>query len=169
MAPTRGSARPGSCLEPQALLTTEAIPIKILAIDHGEARTGLAICDPGELLATPLTTIQQWDPQKLAAQIAQTAKSQGAQHIVLGLPLNMDGSEGPRAQACRTFAALLEQETSLPVTLWDERSTTITAARYLNATDTRGKKRKAALDPLSAAIILESYLTWRKNHPEEEG
>ncbi len=143
--------------------------MKILAVDHGEARTGLAICDPGELLATPLGTIRQWDPQKLAAQIAQTAREHQARRIVVGLPLNMDGSAGPRAGACRDFAALLEQETGLPVTLWDERSTTVTAARYLNATDTRGKKRKAALDPLSAAIILESYLAWRKNHPEEEG
>ncbi len=142
--------------------------MKILAVDHGEARTGLAICDPSELLASPLGTIQQWDQQKLASEIAQTARLQKAERIVLGHPLNMDGSAGARAEACRVFAALLEEKTGLPIVLWDERGTTLTAARYLNVTDTRGKKRKAALDPLSAAIILESYLAWRKNHPEEE-
>jgi len=142
--------------------------MKILAVDHGEARTGLAVCDPAELLASPLTTIQERSQEALAAQIAQAAQTHNAQRIVLGHPLNMDGSAGPRAEACQAFAALLRQKTGLPVVLWDERGTTLTAARYLNATDTRGKKRKAALDPLSAAIILESYLAWRKNHPEEE-
>mgnify|MGYP001030699938 FL=1 len=143
-------------------------PMRILAVDHGEARTGLAICDPGECLASPLGTIRQRDPEKLAGQIVQTAREHRAERIVIGHPLNMDGSAGDRAQTCRDFAGLLREKSGLPVVLWDERGTTITAARYLNATDTRGKKRKAALDPLSAAIILESYLAWRKNHPEEE-
>ncbi len=142
--------------------------MKILAVDHGEARTGLAVCDPGEFLASPIGTIQQRDSEKLAQEVAQAAREQRAERIVVGHPLNMDGSAGARAQTCRDFAALLREKTGLPVVLWDERGTTVTAARYLNATDTRGKKRKAALDPLSAAIILESYLAWRKNHPEEE-
>ena len=80
----------------------------------------------------------------------------------------MTGVQTCALPICRDFAGLLREKSGLPVVLWDERGTTITAARYLNATDTRGKKRKAALDPLSAAIILESYLAWRKNHPEEE-
>lgn len=143
--------------------------MRILAVDHGEARTGLAVCDPGELLASPIGTIRQWDREKLAEQVAGAAREQGAERIVVGHPLNMDGTAGERARTCREFAGLLREKSGLPVVLWDERGTTVTAARYLNVTDTRGKKRKAALDPLSAAIILESYLAWRKNHPEEEG
>lgn len=139
--------------------------MKILAVDYGEARTGLAVCDPGELLASPVRTISHWDPETAAAETVKTARETGAERIVVGHPLNMDGSAGERAQACRDFAALLEEKSGLPVVLWDERGTTVTAARYLNATDTRGKKRKKVIDAVAATIILESYLVWRKNHP----
>ena len=142
--------------------------MRILAVDHGEARTGLAICDPGECLASPLGTIRQRDPEKLAGQIVQTAREHRAERIVIGHPLNMDGTAGPRAQLCREFAALLREASGLPVVLWDERQTTVTATRYLNATDTRGKKRKKVIDAVAATVILESYLGWRKNHPGEE-
>ena len=87
--------------------------------------------------------------------------------IPIGATINMDGTAGERSQACRDFAALLEQKSGLPVVLWDERGTTVTAARYLNVTDTRGKKRKKVIDAVAATIILESYLVWRKNHREE--
>lgn len=80
----------------------------------------------------------------------------------------MDGSAGPRAQICQDFALTLQKLTPLPVLLWDERGTTVTATRYLNATDTRGKKRKQVIDAVAATVILESYLVWRKNHPGEE-
>lgn len=142
--------------------------MRILAIDYGDARTGLAVCDPGELLASPLTTITHYDPAEVARQAAQAANDAGAQRIIVGYPLNMDGSAGPRAQICQDFALTLRELTPLPVLLWDERGTTITATRYLNATDTRGKKRKQVIDAVAATVILESYLVWRKNHPGEE-
>jgi putative Holliday junction resolvase len=138
----------------------------ILAVDYGDARTGLAVCDAGEMLASPAGVIRQWNREKTAEEVAAAARSHGAERIVVGHPLNMDGSAGPRAQLCREFAGELETRTGLPVVLWDERGTTVTAARYLNATDTRGKKRKAVIDTVAAVIILESYLGWRKNHPE---
>lgn len=142
--------------------------MKILAVDYGDARTGLAVCDPGEMLASPLGTIAQWDPEKTAEEVVRAAGETGAQEIVVGNPINMDGTAGARSQTCREFAALLEQKSGLPVVLWDERGTTVTAARYLNTTDTRGKKRKKVIDAVAATIILESYLAWRKNHPEEK-
>jgi len=142
--------------------------MKILAVDFGDARTGLAVCDPGELLASPLKTVEHWDPKQVAAQAAQAARDTGAEKIVVGHPLNMDGSAGPRAQLCREFSQMLREASGLPVVLWDERQTTVTAARYLNDTDTRGKKRKKVIDAVAATVILESYLGWRKNHPGEE-
>ena len=142
--------------------------MKILAVDYGDARTGLAACDPGEMLASPVGTVEHWDPQKVAEQAAKAAKEVRAERIVVGHPLNIDGTAGPRAQLCREFAALLREASGLPVVLWDERQTTVTATRYLNATDTRGKKRKKVIDAVAATVILESYLGWRKNHPGEE-
>ena len=142
--------------------------MKILAVDYGDARTGLAACDPGEMLASPVGTVEHWDPQKVAEEAAKAAGEVRAERIVVGHPLNMDGTAGPRAQLCREFAALLREASGLPVVLWDERQTTVTATRYLNATDTRGKKRKKVIDAVAATVILESYLGWRKNHPGEE-
>ena len=142
--------------------------MKILAVDYGDARTGLAACDPGEMLASPVGTVEHWDPQKVAEEAAKAAKEVRAERIVVGHPLNMDGTTGPRAQLCREVAALLREASGLPVVLWDERQTTVTATRYLNATDTRGKKRKKVIDAVAATVILESYLGWRKNHPGEE-
>lgn len=142
--------------------------MKILAVDYGDAHTGLAICDAGELLASPLKTVEHWDPQKIAEQAIKAAREAGAERIVVGHPLNMDGSAGPRAQLCREFAGMLREVSGLPVVLWDERQTTVTAARYLNDTDTRGKKRKKVIDAVAATVILESYLGWRRNHPGEE-
>jgi len=141
--------------------------MRILAVDYGDARTGLAVCDPGETLASPLGTIAQWDPEKTAEAVIKAAGEAGARRIVVGHPINMDGSAGERAGVCREFARLLEEKSGLPVILWDERGTTVTAARYLNATDTRGKKRKKIIDAVAATIILESYLAWRRNHRDE--
>lgn len=142
--------------------------MRILAVDYGDARTGLAICDAGERLASPLSTITHYDPMEVARRAAQAAAENRAEQIVVGYPINMDGSAGARAQCCRDFAQSLRELTPVPVTLWDERSTTVTAARYLNDTDTRGKRRKQVIDAVAATVILESYLAWRKNHPGEE-
>ena len=135
----------------------------ILSVDYGDVRTGVAVCDKSELLASPVAVITERRAERLAEKIAALAAQYRAERIALGLPKNMDGTEGFRAQACREFAALLERETGLPVVLRDERLTTVSAHNYLNATDTRGKKRKETVDAVSAVIILEDYLAYRKN------
>ena len=105
---------------------------------------------------------------KVAAKICEAAQANRAQKIVVGLPRNMDGTEGARAQKSRKLAAIVEQQSGLPVRMWDERQTTITAVGILRDNGTFGKKRKAILDAVSASVILENYLAWRKNHPGEE-
>lgn len=142
--------------------------MKILAVDYGDSRTGLAISDRSELLATPITPqIQERSMGKVADKVAEAAKAQGAEMIVLGLPRNMDGTEGARAQKSRKLGGMIEEKTGLTVRMWDERQTTITAAGILSENGTFGKKRKAVLDSVSASVILENYLSWRKHHPGE--
>ncbi|MEG2074032.1 MAG: Holliday junction resolvase RuvX [Angelakisella sp.] len=140
--------------------------MKILAVDYGDARTGLALCDAGEMLASPIGVIHQWDSDKLLAEIAETAKREHAREIVVGNPLNMDGSAGARSQLCRDFAARLGEQSGISVVLWDERSTTVTATHYLNVTNTRGQKRKNVVDAVAATIILESYMNYRRMRKE---
>jgi putative holliday junction resolvase len=137
--------------------------VKILAVDLGKARTGLAICDEGEVLASPVRVISERNWDRLTSIIVQEAKTLSAKQIVVGLPRNMDGSEGESAQNARAFAEQLKALTSIPIVLWDERGTTITAHEYLNDTDTRGKKRKAVIDAVAATVILQDYLSFRKN------
>jgi putative holliday junction resolvase len=137
--------------------------VKILAVDLGKARTGLAICDEDEVLASPVRVISERNWDRLTSMIVQEAKTLSAKQIVVGLPRNMDGSEGESAQNARAFAEQLKALTSIPIVLWDERGTTITAHEYLNDTDTRGKKRKAVIDAVAATVILQDYLSFRKN------
>ena len=136
--------------------------MKILAVDLGKVRTGIAVCDAAEILASPLTVIRQTNRDALAAEIATLAKEQNVQELVLGHPLNMDGSAGESAKGAEEFAEKLRESTGLPVVLRDERGTTVTAHRYLNDTDTRGKKRKAVVDAVAAVIILQDYLEYRR-------
>ncbi|MCI8395079.1 Holliday junction resolvase RuvX [Acutalibacter sp. JLR.KK004] len=139
----------------------------IVAVDLGQARTGLAVCDRGEVLASPLAVIQERDRARLVERIAAAARERGAQRLVVGLPRNMDGSEGESAQKARETGAMLAEASGLPVDFCDERGTTITAHNYLNATNTRGKKRKAVVDAVAATVILEDYLQSRRNsHPQ---
>ena len=140
----------------------------IMAVDLGKVRTGIAVCDANEVLATPLTVLRQPNRPLLANEIAALAKERRAQLIVLGHPVNMDGSQGDSALGAQAFAELLRTQTALPVVLRDERGTTITAHHYLNETDTRGKKRKAVVDAVAAVIILQDYLDYRRLHPAEE-
>ncbi len=137
--------------------------MKILAVDFGDARTGLAICDAGEMLASPVGTITEYNFEKCIDKVSQKAKELEAEMIVVGNPINMNGTEGPRSDKCKEFAQKLRKLSGLPVEMWDERSTTVTAIGYLNETNTRGKKRKAVIDTVAATIILETYLTYRKN------
>ena len=141
--------------------------MKIMAVDFGDARTGLAICDKTELLASPVGVIHEKRFEHAVEKVAAAAAENRAEAVIVGLPLNMNGSEGPRAELCRNFAEQLSSRVNVPVRMWDERQTTVYAAGYLNQTDTRGKKRKEVIDAVAAVIILDSYLQWRKNHPEE--
>ena len=135
----------------------------ILGVDFGDARTGLAICDKGEMLASPIGVISEHDFDRCMEKVADAAKEHRAQMIVVGFPKNMNGTIGERAELCRLFADGLQKLTNLPVELWDERCATVSAHSYLNVTNTRGKKRKAVVDAVAATIILESYLGYRKN------
>lgn len=141
--------------------------MKIMAVDFGDARTGLAICDKTELLASPVGVIHEKRFEHAVEKVAAAAAENRAEAVIVGLPLNMNGSEGPRAELCRNFAEQLSSRVNVPVRMWDERQTTVSAAGYLNQTDTRGKKRKEVIDAVAAVIILDSYLQWRKNHPGE--
>lgn len=143
--------------------------MKIMAVDFGDARTGLAMCDRTEFLASPLGVIKEKSLPKTVEKIVYAAKEFEARMIVVGLPINMDGTEGERAQKCRRVAEMISNILpDVPVELYDERQTTKSAMIYMNATDTRGKKRKEQLDEASAAIILDSYLVYRHNLQESE-
>lgn len=133
--------------------------MKILGIDYGDRRTGIAISDDSELLASSLTTVKTADTSVAAHEVCEICKKENVGKIVLGLPKNMDGSEGFRAEHTRKFGEMLSA--LLPnaeLIYYDERMTTVTAAMYMNITDTRGKKRKSRIDMLSAEIILQDYL-----------
>lgn len=136
---------------------------KLLGVDFGDKRTGLAISNDMRTLASGITQISVGGMQKTAAAVAQVAKDRAVVGVVVGLPVNMDGSHGPRAQHAEKFAGLLREaltalEVEIPVVMQDERMTTMAASRYLNETDTRGAKRKGVIDTLSAEIILQNAL-----------
>ncbi len=135
----------------------------IMAVDYGDARTGIAICDKTELLASPVTVIKESYAPKLAAKVAALAAEKKAELIVVGYPINMNGTKGPRAEKCQAFAELLQQESGVTTVLRDERLTTVEAHKALNATNTRGRARKETVDAVAATLILEDYLAFRKN------
>lgn len=127
----------------------------IMAVDLGKARTGIAACDNG-FLAYPVTVISEKRKDVLLEKVAEEVKK--ADLIVVGLPRNMDGSEGESAQNARNFADLLTETTGIKTVMVDERSTTVMAHGFLNDTNTRGKKRKAVVDSVAAVVILQSYI-----------
>ena len=137
---------------------------RILGVDFGDTRTGLAVSDTSRFLASGIGYVSPGGIVKTAEKVAEVAREQKVSAIVVGLPKNMDGSEGFRAERCREFAALLrERLTDIPVAMMDERMTTMSASRYLNETNTRGQKRKGVIDTLSAQIILQNALDRLKN------
>ncbi len=136
---------------------------KLLGVDYGDVRTGLAISDPSGLLASGIGYIKPGGMHNTAVCVAEEAKARGAVGIVVGLPKNMDGTEGFRAEAVKAFVALLKQETSLPIHFYDERLSTMEAHKLLTLTGTHGKKRKERVDTLSAQIILQDYLERERN------
>ena len=132
--------------------------MKALGVDLGKARTGLATGNDLGFLASPLRVVQEHNRDRLVQEILQAAEETGADLLVVGLPRNMDGTEGARAQNAREIGQRLEELSGLRVVFWDERGTTVTAHGYLNDTNTRGKKRKAVVDAVAAVVILQSYL-----------
>lgn len=142
--------------------------MKILAVDYGDTRTGLAISDRTEFLASPVGTITERNAERLAHKVAEAVKEQGAELIVVGLPINMNGTRGPRAEKCEEFAKMLGELVDCPVEMWDERSTTVTAHNILNTTNVRGKARKAVVDTVAATIILEGFMAHRRNKKKDD-
>ena len=134
----------------------------VLAVDYGDARTGLAVCDRGGLLASPAGMIAETYEPKVIAAVCEKAAVLHAEKIVVGLPRNMDGSCGERAEKCRSFAEALQQASGIPCELFDERLTTVAAHRALNEVNVRGKRRKQVVDTVAAVMILEDYLRANK-------
>jgi putative Holliday junction resolvase len=131
---------------------------RVFAVDYGDVRTGIAISDESRFLASGIATLKENGMVKTADRVAAEAKARGAVLIVVGLPRNMDGSEGPRADVIRAFCGYLAERTEIPIETWDERLTTVEAHRILSASEVGGKKRRAVVDTLAAEIILQSYL-----------
>ena len=132
--------------------------MRAMAIDYGDRRIGLAVSDLLGMLAGEAWTMEEWDMERAAKRIAQEAKARDVGTLVLGLPKNMDGTEGPRAEKSRAFAELLERESGLPVVLWDERRSSIEAHAILHAAGKREKQHRKTVDAVAATLILEGYL-----------
>jgi len=140
--------------------------MKILAVDFGDARTGLACCDRTEALASPVGVIHDKNFESVLQKVAAAVREHGADEVIVGYPKNMNNTIGERAKKCELFREKLAELADVPVKLWDERSTTVSAHHILNETDTRGKKRKNIIDAVAATIILENYLLYRRQLPK---
>ncbi|WP_298035526.1 Holliday junction resolvase RuvX [uncultured Dysosmobacter sp.] len=138
--------------------------MRIMAIDYGDAHTGIAISDPTGFLAGFTTVIDARRPEAVAERVAALAREHSVEELVLGHPINMDGTRGPRSEKAQAMKALLEEAASLPVVLWDERRTTIDAHQILFNSGKNAKKRKKVVDAVAASLILEGYLTYKKDH-----
>ena len=136
--------------------------MRVMAIDYGDAHTGAAVSDPTGLLAGYTAVIQSRKPEVVAAEVARLVREQGVEELVMGFPRNMDGTEGPRAELYRAFAGQLEEATGLAPVLWDERRTTIEAHDILHASGKRMKAHKKTVDAVAATLILEGYLTRKR-------
>ena len=136
--------------------------MRVMGVDYGDARTGVAISDLLCSIVGSTTVIHSRRPEKTLDELSKIVTDNGVGEIVVGLPKNMDGTEGPRAQLCREFAGLLKERTGIPVKLWDERRTTVEAHNILSAHNYHGQKRKDTVDAVAASLILEGYLAFRK-------
>ena len=134
----------------------------IMSVDYGDARTGVALCDAKEVLASPYCVVNEKYKPKLVDKLAVIAADKKAEKIIIGLPVNMDGTYGFRCDECRELGDMLKQKTGIDVEYQDERLTTVIANGYLNDNNVRGKKRKETVDAVSAVIILQSYLDKNK-------
>ena len=131
---------------------------KYLGVDYGDVRTGLAECDVSGMLASGITTIKEGGMRNTAERVAKEAVARSCKKIIIGLPKNMDGTEGDRATVIKAFAEILSSITDIPIDFYDERMTTMQAYRFLDGAGTFGKKRKDVIDTLSAELILQSYI-----------
>ncbi len=145
----------------------EAFFLKIMAIDYGDAHTGIAVSDRTLTLVGYSTVITAYRPEDVAEKIRVLAAEHAVGELVLGHPVNMDGTRGPRAEKAEGFAALLRETTLLPVTLWDERRTTVDAHNILAGNGKRARERKKTVDAVAAALILEGYLTLYRRRLEQ--
>ena len=136
--------------------------MRIMAIDYGNARTGVAVSDPTGFLTGYTAVIQNRKPEGVIDELLQIISEQRVDELVMGFPRNMDGTEGPRAELYRDFAKRLEEASGLPVQLWDERRTTIEAHAILHASGKKMKAHKKNVDAVAASLILEGYLTRRR-------
>ena len=136
--------------------------MKIMGIDYGDARTGVAISDLLCSIVGSTCVVPSRNREKAMADILRLVRENQVGEIVVGLPKNMDGTEGPRAALCRAFAEELRQATNLPVAMWDERRTTVEAHNILSAHNYHGQKRKNTVDAVAASLILEGYLAFKK-------
>ena len=136
---------------------------KYLGVDYGDKRTGLAECDLSGQLASGICTVSEGGMRKTAERVKKEAESRACKKIIVGLPKNMDGSEGPRADVVKAFVAILSEITEIPIEFWDERMSTMAAYRFLDGAGTFGKKRKEVIDTLSAELILQGYLDRERN------
>ena len=137
--------------------------MRIMAIDYGDAHTGVAISDLTGLLAGYTTTIHSRRQEEVLDRLGSLIEEYGVEELVLGYPKNMDGTLGPRAEKAQALEQALRERSSLPVILWDERRTTIDAHNILQSAGKNAKKRKAVVDSVAAALILEGYLTFRRS------
>ncbi len=137
--------------------------MKIMSVDLGKARTGIALSDESEAFAFPKEVITEYNEERLITRLSDKAHELDARLIVVGHPKNMDGSEGSRAQECAAIAERLREISGIETVLWDERCTTVSAHTVLSLNDAKGKKRKQTVDAVAAVMILEDYLRYRKN------
>ena len=138
--------------------------MRIMAIDYGDARIGLAVSDLLGMICGEAWTMEEWNMERASKRISEEAKKRDVGTLILGLPKNMDGSEGPRAEKSRVFRELLMADSGLPVVLWDERRTTTDAHQILMNSGKNAKKRKKVADAAAATLILQGYLTYKKRH-----
>jgi len=141
--------------------------MKIMCVDYGDARTGIAICDETETIAYPHSVVFEKKYLALANKIIDIAKDENIEMVVVGNPKNMDGSQGNRSQKSNSLASLIKRKLKIDVHLFDERMTTVTATNILNDANVRGKNRKNVIDAVAATVILETFLCYKKNNSRE--
>ncbi len=141
--------------------------MKVIALDFGEKRIGVAVSDPTGLLATPLTTIERAADQQAIEAVLRLAEEYEADHIVVGMPLSMSGRTGPQARLTAEFVRSLKEQTSLPVSAVDERLSSVQAERMLKESGVEPSREKGRIDAAAAAVILQSYLDSRRPSPPD--